>query len=139
MPRRAILSAAERESLLSPPNDPNELIRYYTLNESDLSVIRQCRGATNRLGFAVQLCYMRYPGAILGANEHPFAPLLSLVAKQLKISPENWGDYGERDQTRREHLVELQAVFGFRTFTMRHYRSAVNALDDLARQTDKGV
>ena len=90
MPRRALLSAAERESLLAPPNEPNELIRHYTLSESDLSVIRQCRGAANRLGFGVQLCYMRYPGIILGANEQPFAPLLSLVATQLNIPPESW-------------------------------------------------
>ena len=139
MPRRSILSAAERESLLAPPDDPNDLIRHYTLSETDLSVIRQRRGAANRLGFAVQLCYMRYPGVILGAGEQPFAPLLGLVARQLKVSPECWAEYGQRDQTRREHLVELQAVFGFRSFTMRHYRPAVHDLDDLAWQTDKGV
>jgi hypothetical protein len=87
MPRRAILSAAERENLLATPDDPKELICHYTLSESDLSIIRQCRGAANRLGFAVQLCYMRYPGVILGADDQPFAPLVSLVATQLKISP----------------------------------------------------
>jgi hypothetical protein len=139
VPRRSILSAAERESLLAPPDDPNDLIRHYTLSEPDLSVVRQRRGAANRLGFAVQLCYMRYPGVILGADEQPFAPLVSLVATQLKVSPGCWVEYGQRDQTRREHLVELQAVFGFRSFTMRHYRPAVHGLDDLAWQTDKGI
>jgi TnpA family transposase len=139
MPRRSILSAAERESLLALPDDPDVLIRHYTLSEMDLSVIRQRRGAANRLGFAVLLCYMRYPGVILGAGERPFTPLLDLVARQLQVSPERWAEYGERDQTRREHLAELQAVFGFRSFTMRHHRSAVHDLDDLAWQTDKGV
>ncbi len=57
MPRRSLLSAAERERLLAPPDDPNDLIRHYTLSESDLSVIRQRQGAANRLGFAVLLCY----------------------------------------------------------------------------------
>ena len=61
------------------------------------------------------------------------------MAKQLKVPPERWAEYGRRDQTRREHLVELQAVFGFRSFTMRHYRLAVHDLDDLAWQTDKGI
>src|SRR3954467_14476160 len=111
MPRRSLLSAAERERLLAPPDDPNELIRHYTLSEPDLSVIRQHRGAANRLGFAVLLCYMRHPGVILGAGEPPSAPLLPLVAKQLKGSPERWAGYGRRAQTRREHLIELQAVF----------------------------
>ncbi|WP_266164555.1 DUF4158 domain-containing protein, partial [Enterobacter kobei] len=52
MPRRSILSATERESLLTLPDAKDELIRHYTFNETDLSVIRQRRGAANRLGFA---------------------------------------------------------------------------------------
>ncbi len=68
MPRRALLSAAERESHLAPPNEPSELIRHYTLSESDLSVIQKCRGAANRLGYAVQLRYMRYPGMMFWAR-----------------------------------------------------------------------
>ena len=139
MPRRSILSAAERESLLAPPDNQNELIRHYTLSESDLSVIRRHRGAANRLGFAVQLCYMRHPGVILGPAERPFTPLLCLVASQLKTSPDGWAEYGQRDQTRREHLVELQTVFGFRPFTTADRRPAAHDLDDLAWQTDKGI
>ena len=79
MPRRSILSAAERESLLALPDTKDELIRHYTFSESDLSIIRQRRGPANRLGFAVQLCYLRFPGVILGADEPPFPPLLRLV------------------------------------------------------------
>ena len=78
MPRRSILSAAERESLLALPDTKDELIRHYTFSESDLSIIRQRRGPANRLGFAVQLCYLRFPGVILGADEPPFPPLLRL-------------------------------------------------------------
>lgn len=40
MPRRSILSAAERESLLALPDTKDELIRHYTFSESDLSIIR---------------------------------------------------------------------------------------------------
>ncbi|WP_459580725.1 DUF4158 domain-containing protein [Bacillus thuringiensis] len=32
-----------------------ERIRYYTLSEEDIKIICQQRGATNQLGFAVQL------------------------------------------------------------------------------------
>lgn len=76
MPRRSILSATERESLLALPDAKDELIRHYTFNETDLSVIRQRRGAANRLGFAVQLCYLRFPsqGSPLSSFQ---APLLS--------------------------------------------------------------
>lgn len=94
MPRRSILSAAERESLLALPDTKDELIRHYTFSESDLSIIRQRRGPANRLGFAVQLCYLRFPGVILGADEPPFPPLLRLVANQLKVGIESWDEYG---------------------------------------------
>ena len=92
MPRRSILSAAERESLLALPDTKDELIRHYTFSESDLSIIRQRRGPANRLGFAVQLCYLRFPGVILGADEPPFPPLLRLVANQLKVGIESWDE-----------------------------------------------
>ena len=120
MPRRSILSATERESLLALPDAKDELIRHYTFNETDLSVIRQRRGAANRLGFAVQLCYLRFPGTFLGVDEPPFPPLLRMVAAQLKMPVESWSEYGQREQTRREHLVELQTVFGFKHL---HYQS----------------
>ena len=37
----AILSASERDTLLALPDSQDDLIRYYTFNESDLSLIRQ--------------------------------------------------------------------------------------------------
>jgi TnpA family transposase len=67
MSRRSILSASECESLLALPDNYDELIRYYTFSDTDLSIIRQHRGSANRIGFAVLLCYMRYPGIVLGA------------------------------------------------------------------------
>src|SRR3990167_7172080 len=139
MPRRSILSAAERESLLALPDTKDDLIRHYTFSDTDLSIIRQRRGLVNRLAFPVQFCSLRFPGVILGANQPPFPPLLKLVADQLKIGVESWDEYGQREQTRREHLVELQTVFGFQPFTMGHYRQAVQLLTEMALQTDQGI
>jgi len=133
------LSAAERENLLGLPDTQEELIRHYTFSEGDLSIIRQRRSPTNRLGFAVQLCYMRYPGVMLTVDEDPYPPLMRLVAAQLKVPLEAWADYGQRAETRREHLLELQSVFGFQPFTTQHYRPCVYSLDELAWQTDKGI
>lgn len=136
MPRRTVLSSSEREGLFALPDNQKDLIQQYTLSESDLSIIRQHRGAANRMGFAIQLCYMRYPGIILGINEKPFPPLLNIVADQLKMTTNVWDEYGKRNQTRREHLAELQTIFGFQTFSMESYQSFVNSLADLAWQTD---
>lgn len=68
MPRRSIWSAAERESLLALPADEDELIRQYAFSESDLAMIRQRRGDTNRLGVAAQLSLLRFPGQGLSAE-----------------------------------------------------------------------
>jgi len=84
--RRSILSAAERDNLLALPEGKDELIRRYTLAESDLSIISRHRGAANRLGFAVQLCYLRFPGIVLGVDDAPFPPLPRMVAAQLRVA-----------------------------------------------------
>ncbi len=103
MPRRLILSATERDTLLALPESRDDLIRYYTFNDSDLSLIRQRRGDANRLGFAVQLCLLRYPGYALGTDSELPEPVILWVAKQVQAEPASWAKYGERDVTRREH------------------------------------
>jgi TnpA family transposase len=139
MPRRPILSAVERDGLFAYPDTQDGIIRHYTLSDSDLAIVSQHRGGANRLGFAVQLCVMRYPGVMLGADETPFPPLLKLVAAQIKAPTNCWPDYAQRAETRREHMLELQSVFGFQPFAAQHYRPAAHGLDDLAGQTDKGI
>ncbi len=139
MPRRSILTAAEYESLVTIPDGRDELIRLYTFSDADLALIGQRRGPANRLGFAVQLCYLQFPGLVLAADAPPVAALLRMVAAQVKAPPDVWGQYSERAETRREHLLELQAMLGLHSFTTKHYRPAVHGLAELAWQTDKGI
>jgi len=139
VPRRSILSAMEREALLAIPEAPDDLIRLYTFTESDLSLIRQRRGDANRLGLAVQMSLLRFPGQALLPDASAPARLLRWVAHQLRIDPVCWPQYAERQETRREHLLELRAYLGCETFGRSHYRQALQALTDLAVQTDKGV
>jgi hypothetical protein len=72
MPRRSLLTATERENLLGWPQAQAELIPHYTLIATDLAIIRQHRGAANRLGYDVQLCSMLYPCVALETGEEPF-------------------------------------------------------------------
>lgn len=81
MPRRNLLTTAERTGLLAFPATDDEFIQHYTFAEPDLSVIHQRRGSHNRLGFAVQLCYLRYPGFALPTDAEPPASLLNIVAE----------------------------------------------------------
>ena len=139
MPRRSILSAAERISLLALPDTEDELIRHYTFSEADLSLIRQRRGDANRLGIAVQLCLLRFPGHGLLPDASVPSPLLQWISRQLCTDPGCWSQYAEREETRREHLLELRAYLGMQPFGLAHFRQAVHAATELAVQTDKGI
>ena len=138
MPRRSLVTPAERASLVAFPTADEELIRHYTLSEPDLSAIRQRRGNHNRLGFAVQLCCLRYPGFALPTDIDPPAELLFFVGRQLRIEPDVWPQYANRAETRREHLGELQAWLNLTPFSIADYRRFVHQLTELARQTDRG-
>lgn len=81
MPRRNLLTSAERNGLMAFPTTDDELIQHYTFTEPDLSLNRQRRGSHNRLGFAVQLCYLRYPGFVLPTDAEPPASLLSIAGR----------------------------------------------------------
>ena len=72
MSRHSILCNAQREALLTPQFDLNEreVARYWTLSDQDLLRIDR-RRHSNRFGFAVQLCLLRFPaGHRMGAH-HP--------------------------------------------------------------------
>ena len=139
MPHRSLLTPAESASLLSFPTTDDELIRHYTFTEPELSAIRQRRGSQNRLGFAVQLCYLRYPGYALPTDAEPPAALLALVALQLRIDAAVWPQYAQRAETRREHLAELQVWLNLAPFGRAEYRRLLHQLAELAQQTDRGI
>ena len=139
MPRRELLTSAQREALLAFPKEEADLLRHYTFSTHDFAVIRRCRGDHNRLGFAVQLCYLRFPGRLLALDEVPYPPILGMAAAQLKVPTGAWHFYAERHETRREHLLELQEQFGFQTFTSAHYRQFAAELVSLADQTHQGI
>jgi TnpA family transposase len=96
------------------------------LSSRDLAHIRTKRRAINRLGFAVQLCLLRYPGQGMGPGEHPPPELIAFTAHQLGLSSAQFDDYALRDQTRREHAVELQKYLQLRRFGLAEWRSCLS-------------
>ena len=139
MPRRELFSPAQRLELLALPEDEAEFIRLFTLSTQDLAVVRQRRGAANRLGFAVQLCSIRYPGQVLGPDDTPNQHVLSVIAKQLRIDQGLWEKYAERDQTIREHLQSIIDIYGYRQFGIADYRVLATWLMPMALQSDQSM
>ena len=107
MLHRELLTESQRLSLQTPVTDKRGMVRHYTLSSEDLTLINRRRGDPNRLGFALMLCYLRFPGRILQQGEQPPAALCAFVAEQLNLDAAHFGDYAERDQTRREHVRRI--------------------------------
>jgi hypothetical protein len=138
MPRRTLLSSEQRIRLFAIPTDSAEMARHYALSSDDLELIRTKRRAINRLGFAIQLCLLRYPGQGIGPGEHPPPAMIAFAAQQLGLSSAHYSDYALRDQTRREHAVEIQRYLQLRAFGLADWRSCLKAGTDAAWATDRG-
>ncbi len=93
MPRRELFTPAQRFQLFAFPDDESELIRLATLSVDDFAFVRQHRGGHNRLGIAVLMIYLRYPGRVLGPAEKPHAAIIGIVAAQLGVTPAVWDLY----------------------------------------------
>ncbi|WP_390241783.1 DUF4158 domain-containing protein [Vibrio sp. R78045] len=91
MPRKQpLLTQLEREELKSIPNDESTLIRLTSFTQKEKELIDKRRGDANKLGFALQLCYLDYTGAVIEIGVMPNPNLIKIVAKNLKIDASRW-------------------------------------------------
>jgi hypothetical protein len=88
--------------------------------------------------FAVHRAYLRFPGRVLGPKEAPPAYMLAFIADQLRIDSNDFGDYAQRGETRREHLGELQAYLGVQPFGRQDYRTMARIAFNESIGTDRG-
>lgn len=119
MPRRSILTERQRSALLDFPTDGKLILHHYTLADDDIEHIRTRRHSRNRLGFALQLCAFWYPGRLLVPGEVIPLEVSQFIASQLGENPDDLSYYAETAVTRRRHLVDLRAIYGYRMFSGR--------------------
>lgn len=105
----------------------------------DLALIRQRRRDSNRLGFAVHLAYLKFPGRVLGSEETPASDVIAFLAQQLGVGSNAYSEYPRRDETRREHLGEIQSHLRVRPFNRDDYRYVAKIATTEAIGTDRGV
>lgn len=111
MPRRTILTRRQRARLLDLPTDPARLHAHYTLDDFDLEQIGQRRRAHNKMGFALQLCALRYPGRLLAPGEMISIEVLRFLADQIGIKVGDLAGYATREETRHNHLAQLRDLY----------------------------
>lgn len=61
------------------------------------------------------------------------------MARQLRVGPALWTKYAAREATRHEHLLEVQTWLAVSPFGIEQHRASVQALTELAVQTDRGI
>ena len=116
MARRTVLTSRQRAALFALPQREADLLRHYTLSDEDLQNIGARRRPSNKLGFALQLCVLRYPGRLLAPGEFVPPAVVDFIGRQLDLDGDELADYAVRSETRHEHLAELRRLYGFRSF-----------------------
>jgi len=97
------------------PSD--DMFAFFTLSERDMEQVPFKSADYNRLGFALQLCALRYLGFC--PDNLTTAPLsiVSCVADQIDVAVEALAEYAQREQTRTDHLIKIMDYLGYRKAT----------------------
>jgi hypothetical protein len=113
------LSPTDRDRLNRfPAQIPDDDLRaFFLLSDADQQVINHQREAHTRLGFALQLCALRYLGFAPDDLSTTPEEAVCYVAGQLDVSAAAIHAYGQRIKTRTTHLQQVQAYLSFRLAT----------------------
>jgi hypothetical protein len=139
VPRRTLLTDAQRTVLLAIPTDETTLIQHYTPSDEDRRLITRRRRPDTRLGLALQLCTLRYPGRLLRPGEPIPMEVAGFIAAQLDILPEALAGFARRAPTRYEQLGVLRRAYGFVDLTHPHRQALQDWLLGVALVTTDGV
>ena len=141
MAHRTVLTKRQATALFALPTDRASLEYHYTLADDDIAYIKTRRRPQNQIGFALQLCALRYPGRLLKSGEVIPEAVSSYLAVQLGLKTDDLLTYAAREKTRREHLGALCKIYGYKTFTGKSVKQMKAWLDQqaVAAESSEGL
>ncbi len=109
---------ARRFRALQQDWSSEDLARFFLLAMEDMREVHTCRGAANRLGFALNLLLLRLLFCPLPEVNLTPERIVQFVAMQLNVHPEVLAEYStRRPQTRDEHLVQIRGYLKLRPYS----------------------
>ena len=85
MPACVPMTERQRGALLALPDTDDMVVRHHSLTRDDLAAVAEARTPETRLGYALQLCCLRYPGRYLRQGETLPALMLDHIAEQVDV------------------------------------------------------
>src|SRR3546814_2673270 len=113
MPARIPMTERQRAALLALPDAEPMVVRHHGLDAEVMSAIGIARTPATRLSYALQRCFLRYPGLHLRAGELLPAIMLDHIADQIGVDAGVIADFARRTPTRYDQLAAIKARFGF--------------------------
>lgn len=137
---KELLTNEQRQSFMDL-NDLSqwELAAYHTFSARDLAIIARHRRDDTRLGFAVQLALLRYPGWPLFAFSLIPEKIVRYAAQQIRVDSQAWSAYATREKTAWDHLKEIRDTCGYQSFSIQAYRRVFQHLTKQALENDHAL
>lgn len=132
---QGLLTGIQRKELLSFEKlGAEEFNSYFSFSVEDIKLINKHRGNANRIGFAVQLCLVRYPGVSLSDNICLSQYFLEYVGAQLGIPIIDYQYYGKGKNTLLNHLSEICDFYNYQEYTILSFNLLKEILEEAVKE-----
>lgn len=108
---RELFSKEQRKLFMKYPEDEWTIESYYTFSKYDLEIIMKHRKEENKLGFAIQLAALRYPGWSYSSNKTIPIEIIQYIANQVCTVPKALKLYSLRNNTSRDHIKDWNTLY----------------------------
>lgn len=133
---RELLSIDQRKSFMHIPEDEFTIGTYYTFSKQDIEIINRHRKDENKIGFAVQLAILRYPGWTYPHIDCVPLSVIKYIARQINVVSKSFESYPQRENTLWEHIKEIRSEYKFIAFTSIEYELTFKYISNLAFENE---